>query len=61
VKVLEFKLSTLSYKPGQVIYGEIEFITDPYYVDSSVFTTGYIKKSLHGKYVFKVKCDYLHE
>ena len=52
-KTTEFKLSTLNFKPGQIIYGEVDFITDPYYVDDSGFTSGYIRKRLHGKYVFK--------
>ena len=53
VKTSEFKLSTLNFKHGQVIYGEVEFTTDAYYVDDSDFTSGYIKMRIHGKSVFK--------
>jgi hypothetical protein len=47
------RLSTLSFKPGQLIYGEIEFVTAPYYQDSEWFKSGYIQKRDHFKYIFK--------
>ncbi|MES2274693.1 MAG: hypothetical protein V4592_01640 [Bacteroidota bacterium] len=48
-----FKLSTLSFKAGQFLYGEIEYITDPYYIDDPNFKLKYINKRMHCKYVFK--------
>lgn len=48
-----FKLSTLEFKTGQTIYGEMNFNTVPYYTDNGYFKTGYIKTRLLFKVVFK--------
>jgi hypothetical protein len=48
-----FKLNTKKFKAGQVVYGEIEYLTDPYYVDDPAFKYKYIYKRLHCKYVFR--------
>ena len=53
VTISSIKLNTLKFKPNQVIYGEIDLATAPYYVDDSNFTTGYINKRLRSKFVFK--------
>jgi len=53
VKTPTFKLSTQRFNAGQIMYGEIEYITLPYYVDDSNFKSAHIYKSLHCKYVFR--------
>ena len=52
VKLLELKLSTLNFDSKKTIYGEIEYITDPYYVEDSNFKSGQMIKQVHGKYLF---------
>ena len=52
-KTILFKLNTLHFKPGDIIYGEVEFETAPYYIDNTEFTSGYIKLKQHFKYIFK--------
>lgn len=53
VKTSRFKISASTFKPGQIIYGEVAYITDSYYIDSEDFKSGYIHKRVHGSYVFK--------
>jgi len=53
VKDPKIKLNTLNLQPGNVVYGEVEFTTDAYYVDDYNFTSKYIKKRMHCKFVFK--------
>ena len=55
VKTSLFKLSSLNFKPGQVIYGQVEYITNPYYIDDPDFKSGYICRRMHCKYVFRTK------
>jgi hypothetical protein len=52
IKTPEFKLSTLNFKAGEYIYGEVESLTDPYYEYDAGFSTKFIYKRLHCKYVF---------
>jgi len=53
-KNLGFKLSSLDFKPGNVIYGEAGFISSPFYKDDYQSKSGYIKKQIHYKYMFKL-------
>ncbi len=53
VKTIYFKINTSAYLPGNIVFGEVEFITKPYYLDDVGFKKGFIKKQLHCKYVFK--------
>jgi hypothetical protein len=55
VKTPVLKLSARHFKPDQVIYGEVEYITQPYYVDDNNFKSNHIYKSMHCKYVFRAK------
>lgn len=50
---IRFKLSSANYTIGQTLYGEVEYTTQPYYVDNSMFKSGYIKMRIRRKYVFK--------
>jgi hypothetical protein len=51
----KFMISTSSYKVGQVIYGQVEFETDPYYYDTLGTKNNYIRKRLKCIYFFKVR------
>ena len=55
IKTNKFLVSTSSYKAGQVIYGQVDFETAPYYYDSFGFKNNYIKKRLRCVYLFKVR------
>jgi hypothetical protein len=55
VHISEFKLNTLNFKPKEIIYGEVEFTTDPYDLDDPHFISKKIRKRLHCRYVFKVR------
>lgn len=54
-KTKVFAISSLDFKPGTTIYGEVELETDPYYTDAFGFKNNYIKKRLRYNYVFKVR------
>jgi len=54
VKILKFKLSTIDFKIGTVVYGEAEFITGPFLNGDDNFKGNNIKKQLHCHYFFKV-------
>ncbi len=53
VKPKFFKLSSMDFTPGNVIYGETEYITEPFYVNDNNSASGRIKKQFHIKYIFK--------
>ena len=55
IKTKKFLVNTSTFKVGQVIYGQVEFETVPYYYDTFGFTNSYIKKRLHCVYLFKVR------
>lgn len=55
IKTKKFLISTLSYNAGQIIYGQVEFETGPYYYDTIGFKNNYIKKRLRCVYFFKVR------
>lgn len=55
IKTKKFLMSTTTYKSGQIIYGQVEFETVPYYHDSFGFKNNYIKKRLRCVYLFKVR------
>jgi len=48
-----FKLSTVKFEPGKILYGEISFATNDYYIDNPEFKSKYIHTRQLGKYVFK--------
>jgi len=55
IKTKKFLISASTYKAEQVIYGQVEFETVPYYYDTYGFKNNYIKKRLRGVYLFKVR------
>jgi hypothetical protein len=55
MKVIRARLSDNKLIPGNTIYGEVELETPDFYEDNSLFSSGYIRKRLHVKYVFKSK------
>jgi hypothetical protein len=55
IKTKKFLISTSSYNAGQVIYGQVEFETVPYYFETLGFKNNYIKKRLRCVYFFKVR------
>lgn len=48
-----FNLSTLHFKAEETIYGEVDFMTNFYYIDDPDSATGYLSKKFSGKYIFK--------
>ncbi len=55
MNISNFTISDTVFREGGTIYGEAEMKTLPYYVDDMNFTTGYIKKQMHYKYVFRLE------
>lgn len=55
IKTKKFVMSTSSYKEGQIIYGQVELETVPYYHDTYGFKNNFIKKRLRCVYVFKLR------
>ena len=55
IDIKKFLISTTTFKSGQIIYGQVEFETAPYYHDSFGFKNNYIKKRLRCIYLFKVR------
>jgi hypothetical protein len=55
IETKKFLINTSSYKAGQLIYGQVEFETAPYYYDTFGFKNNYIKKRLRCIYLFKVR------
>ncbi|MBE9666452.1 hypothetical protein [Mucilaginibacter boryungensis] len=53
VRTPVLKLNSSNRNRGQIIYGEVEYITQPYYVDDDNFKSKHICKSIHCKYVFR--------
>jgi hypothetical protein len=54
-KTKVFVISSIDFKPGEIIYGEVELETDPYYKDTFGFKNNYIKKRLRYNYLFKIR------
>jgi hypothetical protein len=54
-KTLSCKLNTIAFKAGEYVYGEIGFITDPYYTNVNGYSskTGYLQLREHIRYIFK--------
>ena len=57
IKIKKFLVNSSSFIPGQIIYGQVEFETIPYYSDDSWFKNNFIKKRLRATYLFKVRVN----
>lgn len=55
ITTTRFSISTVDFSSSKPIYGLVEFETQPYYMDSNDFKSGYLKQKLKGRYVFKVR------
>ncbi len=55
INIVSFTISDTSFRKDINMYGEAEMRTLPYYVDDMNFTSGYLKKQMHLKFVFKLK------
>ena len=55
VEIFSFIISSVKYKPGQILYGEVDFEKLPYYKQNSGFKSGLLHERIYCKFVFKVK------
>lgn len=61
MQTLRINLSASEYKVGTILYGEVDYTTVPFYEDDSFFASGYIKKQIRLKYVFKTVIKTLYD